>query len=135
MGKRCKFVQPEVVRLPLSDDEWIDIKRELNAGETRRIYTDLITDFRAGEQAKLDPRAVGLTKMLNYIVGWSFCDAQDRPVPFSQAALENLEPGTYKEVNEAVEKHDQAVEKAREERKNGKAGESASSPTSPSVAG
>lgn len=178
--KRCRFVQPNVVRLLLvdvhrraqqqlltkgktiagpdgqpvtvratpedlvaaeaaiaqaeADGEWVDVKAELNAGETRRIYTDLVKDFHAGERATLDPRQVGLTKMLNYIVAWSFTDAMGHAVPFSATALENLDTDTYAEVSEAIDAHDTAVEAQRLERKNGQRGESQLSRISPSVA-
>ena len=127
---RSRFVAPEVVRLTISEGDWIDVKRELNAGETRRIYTDLIRDFRAGEQATLDPKQVGLTKILNYVVGWSFVDADNRPVPFSQAALENLDTDSYKEIADAIDAHDTASEKARAERKNARTLTTSSEPIS-----
>lgn len=135
MGRRCRFVPPDVVRIAISDEDWIDVKKELNAGETRRIFTDLVKDFRAGEMAELDPRQVGITKILNYIVGWSLTDENDRPVPFSMSALENLDIDTYTEINQAIEAHDKAVDENRTARKNARTGETASLPTSPSVAG
>lgn len=127
---RCRFVPPEVVRLPLDGGDWIDVKKELNAGETRAIFTDLVKDFHAGEAATLDAKAVGLTKALNYIVGWSFTDAQGQGVPFSASALNNLYPEDYQELIDAIEAHDGAVERARSERKNGQATVTAFAPIS-----
>ena len=151
MGKRCRFVQPEVVRLFLvdvhkraleklradstatpeaiaeaeaavrqadDDGEWIDVKAELNAGETRHIFTDLVKDLQAGEKAKLDPTQVGLTKMTQYIVDWSLTDPRGARVPFSPSALTNLDTETYNEISAAVDWHDEDVERRRAERKN-----------------
>ena len=36
------FVQPDLVRLPLSDGQYLDVKRELTFGEYRRIQTDMM---------------------------------------------------------------------------------------------
>ena len=33
---RNRFVKPETVRLPLSDEDWIDVKRSLTYGEAKR---------------------------------------------------------------------------------------------------
>lgn len=127
---RVRFVTPEVVRLPLSDGDWIDVKKELNAGETRAIFTDLVKDFEAGKPATLDAKQVGLTKVLQYLVGWSFVDSQGRGVPISLAALQNLFADDQTEVIDAVEAHDQAIEKLREERKNARASTTVSAPIS-----
>lgn len=118
MGARSRFVPQDVVRLPLSGGDWIDVKKELNAGEARRVFTKLVKTMHAGEKTELDPEQVGKTKLAEYIVGWSLVDDQDRSVPFSTAALDNLDQDTYTEIMKAVDAHDEAVEKAREERKN-----------------
>lgn len=118
---RCRFVAPEVIRIPLSSGDWVDVKKELNAGETRNIFTDLVKDFHAGEAATLDPKQVGLTKVLNYVVAWSFVDAQGHGVPFNASALNNLYPDDYHEIVNAIEMHDEAVEQMRITRKNAQA--------------
>lgn len=119
----------------IDDGDWIEVKSELNAGETRRIFTDLVKDLHAGEKAALDPEQVGLTKMLQYILAWSFVDQDGRPEPFSASALENLDTDSYREVSAAVDWHDEQVEAKRQERKNGRTSGSMSSVISMSVAG
>ena len=128
---RNRFVSGDVVRLPLSDGDFIDVKKELNAGEGRGIYTSLVKEMHFGEKATLDPQQVGLTKILAYIVGWSFVGADSKPVPFSASALNNLDAETYAEIETAIDAHEAAIEKARAERKNGRAGESTLNPISP----
>jgi hypothetical protein len=132
---RCRFITPGVVKVNLSDGDWIDVKKELNAGEQRAIFTDLVVNMTAGEKPKLDPKQVGKTKLLQYIVGWSFTDAKGDAVPFSEGALENLDPDTYTELVEAVDAHEEAAEKVRAERKNDRSGESTSKAISLSAAG
>jgi hypothetical protein len=117
---RSRFVIPDVVRVPLSDGDWIDVKRELNAGEQRRVFTSLVKTMQAGEKPELNPEQVGKTKLLEYIIGWSLCDANGKPVPFTPTALDAVDPETYTEITKAVDAHEDAAEKARDERKNAK---------------
>jgi hypothetical protein len=111
-------VTPDVVRLPLSDGDWVDVKKELNAGEQRRIFTGLVKTMQAGEKPELNPDQVGVTKLVEYILGWSFHDSAGNPVPFNAAALNNLDGDTYAELIKVIDAHDEAAEKARDERKN-----------------
>lgn len=131
------FVRPEVVRLALSDGRWIDVKKRLNAGESRKMFARVVTDMTPGEKPKLDPEQVGLTKLVAYLLGWSFTDDDGKPVPFSLAAIDNVDTDLYSEMIKAVDAHEDAQDKAREQAKNvtGR-GETASSATlsSPSAA-
>src|SRR5689334_13221248 len=123
---RCRFVQPEVVRLQLvevhrqdqrmleeklketrdakvkkaieaelkqvrqrianaeQDGYYVDVKKELNAGETRNVYDRMVKEHVAGQPVKYDSRQVGLANMLEYIVGWNFTDLEGKPVAFSE---------------------------------------------------
>jgi hypothetical protein len=126
---KYRFVHPEVVRLPLSDGDWIEVKKELNAGESRNVFTKLVKSMKAGESAELDPAKVGITRILEYLVAWSFTDASGKAVPVSEAAVNNLRPDAYREVMAAIDAHDKAIEEAQEAEKNAPAGSSTSEPT------
>jgi hypothetical protein len=132
MEKRCRFVQGEIVRIPLSGDEWIDVKAELNAGEARRVFSSLIKEMHAGAPTKLDPDRVGLTKILAYVVGWSLVNRAGRPERLDEAAVDALDLDTYQEIADAVDQHDAACEAVRLARKNDRDGESRSPAISPS---
>ncbi len=116
-----------------ADGDWLMLKSELNAGETRRLFTSLVLEFNQGERAKLDPEKVGLTKILAYLVGWSF-KKDDKPIPYSLDLTEkaridtlfSLDPESYVEVDAAVDFHEAAVEKAIDARKKPQAMPSAS---------
>ncbi len=129
MAGRCRFVQPDVVRLALSDGDWIDVKKELNAGESRKVFTRLVKAMHFNEKAEVDPDQVGLSKVVEFLVGWSLVDAQGKPVPVSEAAINNLDAATYAEVVKAIDAHEAAGEAAREEAKNEKGDENKSSAT------
>ena len=116
---RCRFVQPETVRLALSDGDWIDVKKELNAGEQRLVFAGLVKDMHAGNpQVTLDPKLVGLTKLTAYVVGWSFVDAAGKSVEVCEGAINALDGDTYAEIVAAVDAHEDQIEQARAARKN-----------------
>jgi hypothetical protein len=106
---RCRFVEPKLARLPLSDGEWIEVKDVLNVGEWFDMFATL------GE-AKMR-RDLVRAQILAYVVGWSLRDASGQPVPFSGEALAHLDLETYKEIDEAVGAHINAQEAAKVEEK------------------
>ena len=119
------FVRPDVIRIELADGAFIDVKRELNAGERRGVFADMCVGgvMRQGEPAELDPRKVGLTRMLAYLVGWSALDEDGRPVPLSLAALDNLSYESFNEIANAIDAHEERVERERAEKKRIRSGE------------
>ena len=127
---RCRFVTPDSVRLSLSDGDWIEVKAELNAGEQRHLFAGLVKSMKPGVATELDPEQVGKTKLLSYIVDWSLRDANGAKVPVTSASLDALEVDTYQELNTVIDAHEEAIEKARAERKNSQAGARPSSATS-----
>jgi hypothetical protein len=105
------------------DGYYIDVKRELNAGETKKVWTNLVRGggFVQGEKPILDIESVGLTKALQYVVGWNLVTKTDEPVPFSEAALNNLRLDIYNDIMAAIDWHDENVERERTARKNDQA--------------
>lgn len=130
---RSRFVKPFTDRLPLSDGDWLEVKRELTAGEQRRVFSNVVKTMVSGEKTELNPEHVGKTKILEYVVAWSFVDDKGDPVPFSSSALDGLDLESFMEIMEAVDAHDEKAEKARDERKKARDGRTGSIPTSPSV--
>lgn len=116
-----RFVQPEIVRLELSDGDWLEVRKELSIGEARRAMARTIKTMRADGRIEPDIEMVGRAEIAAYIVDWSFVDAQDKRVPYSDAALDNLTGDTYNEIETAVRAHIAAVE---DERKNARSGSS-----------
>lgn len=122
------FVSPEVVRLPLSGGNWVDVKKRLNAGEARRVFTRQLKTMHLGEKAELDPAQVGRSRLEEYIVGWS------APAAYTPDALENLTPARYAELVAVIDTHDEAVDAAVAVEKNAPGGESTLPALSPSAA-
>jgi len=126
------FVSPKIDRIYLSNNRFIDVKRRLNAGESRRVFSRMVSKFESGETPQLDVQMVGLTKLVEYLVGWSFSDDDGNPVTVSEDAINNLDPDLYAEILKAIDSHEERITKEREAEKNGQAGERASSTISSS---
>jgi len=127
---RCPVVRPESVRLPLSGDDYIDVKKRLNTGEYRRVIFSQYKDSGA-----VDMEQMGVSKILGYVLGWSFVNLDGSPLPFTRDALLSIDPDSFREVLEAVEAHEDAQDQVRSEEKNAQRGEIPSPAISPSVVG
>jgi hypothetical protein len=113
----CPLVRPETIRLPLSDNDFIDVKAELNAGETHKVWSDMVRGgIKPGEPAELDPERVGRTRLLAYILSWSFVDFDGRPLPVSEATLMLFTNHKYRELADAINQHEAEQDQRRAER-------------------
>ena len=131
---RCRFVEPAVVRLALTDGDWIEVKRDLTTGEQRTMFAAMRTRGGPGEMPVLDPAMVGSARLLAYVVAWSFRDKQDRPVPVSAGALDQLDTRTSLELREALDAHEAARERELDDEKKSLTTSTVSDPTLQSVA-
>ena len=122
---RNRVVAPEVVRLPLSDGDILEVKRTLNAGEYRALIYSQFKESADGEKVVLDHSKVGMAKLLAYIVGWTFVGFNGQPLPYRpdepedirRATLDELDPATYRELIAAVTAHEEREEAALEAQK------------------
>ena len=102
---RCRVVAPEVVRLPLSDGDYLDVTKELNAGQ----YLEFLT-------ALVDRKP--FAKAIAYLVSWSLVGLNGQPLPYDldspeeerRATISALDKGTVREITAALDKHEAAVE-------------------------
>lgn len=86
---------------------WVDVKRELTAGEARRAFSRLIKEMHFGERPQVDAEQLDFAKIREYVVGWSMKDPEGLPVPFSPDALRNLNVATFSDISAAVDYHEQ----------------------------
>lgn len=124
-GRLIRFVQPEIVRLDLSEGDWLDVRRELSTGEARRAMARTIKSMRADGRIEPDLEMLGRAEIAAYLVDWSFVDANDKRVPCTDAALDNLTQDAYAEIETAVRAHMAAVEEERGKAKSGSSSKSA----------
>jgi hypothetical protein len=132
--------RPEVVKLEISRGDWLLVKKRLTAGEQRQIFKRMMT--MTGDGPRMDPIAVGLSKMVGYLLDWNITDSDDKPIAIRDqpedvvaAALDALDYEDYQEIQEAIEAHIDAMDKLRAEEKklNGGASKSSTISTSPAT--
>jgi hypothetical protein len=135
------FAPSETAKLSLSDGAWILVRRRLNAGEQRQLFSRLVK--RAGMDAggdhaprvEMDIEQVGLSTILAYLLDWSAADQapiRGASLDVIQSALNALDSDSYNEILAAITQHEQAMAAERAQEKKRQAGGSASSPISPS---
>lgn len=137
-----RFAKPQVVRLPLSDGDWIDVKRRLNTGESQEMFSRMSPSVSPGKDLTFDSRVALTAKVLAYLVGWSFIDegvpvlmSPEMPAEKRLQVINALYPEDFQEVREAIDAHEEAILKEVEAEKNAKAGAIASPATLQSAAG
>jgi hypothetical protein len=116
---RCRVVAPEEVRLTLSEGDYVDVKKVLNAGEYRKLIYDQFKDS-DGYTVTIDHAKVGIAKLLAYILGWSFVGLNNQPVPYApdqpeeirRATLDALDQDSYLELIAAINAHEEAQDAA-----------------------
>jgi hypothetical protein len=130
------FVNPEPIRLPLGDGNYIDIKKRLNHGEREDMYARMAPYIVPGEPIQMHRAEVRTAKVLTYLLGWSLADDEGTPVAFAPVlpeaerldAIRSLDPDRFDDIHAAIEKHEEAYAK----KKKLQATASASPATSPS---
>lgn len=104
-----RFVKPQIVRLPLSGGDWIEVKRRLNTGEEHDLFARMLPPLvTPGEKMQLQSKEVLLAKVSSYLLGWSLTD-NGQPVSITDGALRNLDPDTFGEIRDAIDAHETAV--------------------------
>lgn len=144
---RPRGVKPEAVTLTLTDDDWIRVKRTLNAGESQAIRLGSIRNVTPtreggdrGNQIEFDPRKLAFFTAATYIVGWSLVDLDGRAwfwpangsVDDRINVLMALDEATFAEIETALEQHRKAERETTE--KNATSGGSGTTSSSASAA-
>ena len=119
---RCRVVVPELVRLPLSGGDYLDVTKELNAGE----WYDMLL-----AQSERKPFA----KPLAYLVAWSLTGIADAPIPYDlempeevrRSTIRSLDTATIREIIAALDRHEASANAALEAKKKTSHSELASS--------
>lgn len=109
---RCRVVAPEIVRLSLSDGDYLDVHKELNAGQ----YVELL-----GALVERKP----FSKAIAYIVGWSLVGLDGGPLPWDldmpeemrRSTFGALDKATMREIAAVLDKHEATEEAALDAKK------------------
>jgi len=104
---RYRFVEPDTVRLELSDGDWIEVKQELNVGEARRIAERSSRAVTVAETGKhiVDSDLNQLAVIEAYLVNWSFTDKRGNQSKVTPDAIRALTQATFLEIVLALSKH------------------------------
>jgi hypothetical protein len=112
-----EFVDPDVVRLNLTNGSWIEVKRELPFGEAERLrgmaYRVHVNtkDVDSGkvDDVRIDMSAYKIARMVAYIVDWNALDKKGKPIKLTPAALAALKGKSADEVEKALDAHIEAM--------------------------
>ena len=101
------FVQPKKIRLPLKHPgQFIHIKDRLNAGELEDLHAKWQPLIKGGQGVELQTRAVRFSKVIAYLLDWSFVDEDGNPVEVTDGAIESLDPQVFTEIHRLIEAHE-----------------------------
>lgn len=151
---RNRGVNPnDVVQLPLSDGDWIEVRVRLTSGEERMIQRLTAKGYQRADsdggdaqiRVDLDPTKFASVRAAQYITNWSMRDYKGVPIPLPAnfslerraQIIEGLDEETVEEIDDAISAHVTVQREAREQEKKaraGSSGEKVSVATSPSAA-
>ena len=117
---RNRFVEPEVVRLELTEGDWVEVKKELTYGEEQRLAGAAMTSMNIqsdsdraktrtedgeGVRVNLENERYAILRLYTWLVDWSFENAVGKRVKVSREAIANLGADTAHEIDEALSAH------------------------------
>ena len=126
---RSRIVRPECTVLPISEGDTLTVKRRLTAGEQRDSFARMYRMNEAGD-LRVDPLQSGIAVILAYLVDWTLVDPEGRlieirghPAEDVIAALDAIDPDSFREIKIAIETHEQRMIAERAEEKKTRTGD------------
>ncbi len=119
-----RFVRPELTILKLSGGDTLTVKRRLNCGEQREVYARM---YQAGVDGtmRVNPFQSGLALITAYLIDWSLTDddgtlvpVRDQPIDAVISAVNLLDQASFLEIKEAIEAHEVAMQRERDQARN-----------------
>jgi hypothetical protein len=111
-----RFRKPEVVRLDLTQGDWILIHSRLNVGQLRKVQARSAKRVFAGEAVEVDLEKAGISNTAEYLIDWSFTNHEgqpvvirDQPADVVMQILSNLDPEDYNEIADAIAQHEKTL--------------------------
>lgn len=131
-----RFVRPDTVTLTLTHGDTITVKKRLTSGEQRAAFARM---YLAADSGLLQrhPVLYGINMVCAYLIDWSLkgLDGQVMPIRGLSTAqlvsvLDNLSPEDFREIETAIDQHEDRMAAERAEAKKTQDGETASKATS-----
>jgi len=120
-----RFLKPDVARINLTNGDFIIVKRQLTAGEQRRVFAQSAKTVIAGRPVEIDLEKTGITRMAAYLVDWNLCDQDGKPVAikdmpseYVQDVLNSLDGDSFGEIMDAIDTHEASVAEEKKTRRN-----------------
>lgn len=121
-----RFVKPETCVLTLKNGDTLIVKKRLNRGEKAAMFSAM----RGPGDEGFNPAAVGLARVLAYLIDWNLQDENTPLRNLSDAErtpiLNSLDPEFFREVVVAIDEHEEKVQAEIDAAKKAHAGETAS---------
>lgn len=133
--KRSRFVGGETDTLPLSDGDWIIVKRRLNVGDARDEFARRYEYPEGGGPPRVRLSQIGFSQVVAYLLDWSLPEMPIRGLSPDalDTVLRNLAPEDFAEIQTAIEDHIDDLDAQRAAEKKTPTGASTSPATSPSL--
>jgi hypothetical protein len=107
------FVKPDTVRLELDDDEWLEVKKELNYGEQTKLITDSQVTISVDGAKELNPINTAIPGIMAYVTDWSV-EVEGKRQEIRREVLEAMPFDYVLEISAAINDH---IVKMTEEKK------------------
>lgn len=119
-----RFVKPETTVLTLANGDSLIVKKRLNRGERAEMYTRARTETAVG--LVIDRARLPLATVVAYLIDWNLQD-ENTPIRGLGAderalILNGLDPDFFGEIYEAINAHEEKVQKEIDEAKKAQAG-------------
>lgn len=119
-----RFVKPETTVLTLANGDQLIVKKRLNRGERAEMFTRARTETAIG--LVIDRGKLPLATVVAYLIDWNL---QDENIPMRELGaddrtlvLNGLDPDWFTEIYEAINAHEEKVQKEIDEAKKARAG-------------
>src|SRR5687768_11027673 len=133
MGRRSRFARPDTIRVPLSEGDWLEVRKRLSARDQRQGFARLVkkATFDATSanghqqeeeqtQVEIDTSQVGFSTVLAYLVDWSLPEfpIKGQSLDVVTDALDALDANNSNKIKAAVLAHKKAMklERAKEKK-------------------
>lgn len=113
---RNRIVAPGSDRVEISDGDWVEIKRVLNTGDSRKLEAaGLKPPMMVGDKiiSPIDWAVYELERALIYLTEWSLCGPDGKVLPLNLDSIKALDVESFNEINKAILAHRLEVEKAK----------------------
>jgi hypothetical protein len=98
------FVKPDTVKLELEDDEWIEVKKELNYGEQSKLIVDSQVKVGMDGIGEVNPMNTAIPGIMAYVVDWSV-EVDGKRQEITREVLEAMPFDYVLEIGAAINEH------------------------------